>query len=205
VVAYLRYDSRKDQQAALSYAQSQGWEFSAWDDTHGIKTAVEKIFRDFKFDSPHYMRIVETGQRTVSLFNCSFIYKESARRWNTKKIACLIQSERFQSIASPLTILIQEWRNLGFELMRWPEVPIENPVFGKKFLVVSDNPAMAKKIVNESMQSMLIEYVGKTDYTPVSITIGTGGVVVMTEQNVKQERLRDLIDLAHQIERAAEK
>jgi hypothetical protein len=199
--AYLRYDGRKEQQAARSYAESQGWSYSPWNDTYGIKSAVEKIFRDFKFDDPHSIMIVETGQTSVFLCDCSYVYRESASRRNSNKIACLVRSERFRPSAVPLTILIQEWRNIGFSLMRWDEVAMENPAFAEKFLVLSKDPVLAREIVNESMQSMLIEYVGRNDYTPVSITIGPGGAVVMTEQNLKRERLADLVDLARRIER----
>jgi len=62
---------------------------------------------------------------------------------------------------------------------------------------------MAREIVNESMQSMLLDYVRRPDYTPASITIGPGGAVVMTQQDLKHERLQDLIDLARRIETTA--
>ena len=88
-------------------------------------------------------------------------------------------------------------------LMRWDEVAMENPLFAEKFLVLSEDPAMAREIVNESMQAMLLEHIGKPEYTPASITIGPGGAVVMTEQDLKHERLPDLIDLARRTETTA--
>jgi len=85
-------------------------------------------------------------------------------------------------------------------LIRWNEVAMENPLFAEKFLVLSEDSIMAREIVNEAIQLMLLDYVGKHDYTPASITIGPGGAVVMTQQDLKYERLQDLIDLARRIE-----
>ena len=202
--AYLRYEGQKEQQVVQKYAEGQGWSFSHRDETQEIKARVEKIFRDFQFDDPYWIRIVETGQRNIFLFNCSYKHrKASARSHNSNKIACLIQSERFRPTGIPVTICIQEWGGIMLSLMRWDEVAMENPLFAEKFLVLSEDPAMAREIVNESMQSMLLDYVRRPDYTPASITIGPGGAVVMTQQDLKHERLQDLIDLARLIETTA--
>ena len=202
LLAYLRHDGQKEQQAVQKHAESQGWRFSRWDETQGIKPRLETIFRDFKFDNPYWIRIVETGQKNIVLFNCSYKHREaSGRSHSSHKGACLIQSERFRPTGAPVTIGIQEWRGNMLSLIRWDEVAMENPLFAEKFLVLSEDPAMAREIVNDSMQATLLEYLGKPEYTPASITIGPGGAVVMTEQNLKYERLPDLIDLARRIER----
>ena len=40
--------------------------------------------------------------------------------------------------------------------------------------------------------------------TPVSITIGPGGAVVLTNRTAEHQRLQDLIDLTRQIESVVE-
>ena len=200
--AYLRYEGQKEQQAVREYAEGQGWRFSRRDETGEIKGRGEKIFRDFQFDNPYWIRIVETGPRNIFLFNCSYKHrKASATYRNTNKIACLIESGRFRSTGVPVTIGIREWRGDMLSLITWDEVAMGNPLFAEKFLVLSEGPAMAREIVNESMQSLLLEYVRKPYYTPASMTIGPGGAVVMTQQDLKYERLQDLIDLARRIEK----
>ena len=85
--AYLRYEGQKEQQAVQKYAEGQGWNFSRWDETKDIKTRIEKIFRDFQFDDLYWIRTVETGQRNIFLFNCSYKHrKASARSHNSNKI-----------------------------------------------------------------------------------------------------------------------
>jgi hypothetical protein len=205
LLAYLRYEGQKEQQAVQKHAEGRGWSFSRWDETQEIRDKVETIFRDFQFDDPYWIRIVEAGQRHIFLFNCSYKHrKASGRSQSSNKIACLIQSERFRPTGIPVTIGIREWRGKMLSLMRWDEVAMENPLFAEKFLVLSEDPAMAREIVNESMQAMLLEHIGKPEYTPASITIGPGGAVVMTEQDLKHERLPDLIDLARRTETTAE-
>lgn len=201
LLAYLRYDGQKELQAVQKYAEGHGWSFSRRDETREIKARVEKIFRDFQFDDPYWIRIVETGQRNILLFNCSYKHREASAKFrSSNKVACLIESERFHPDGPPVTIGIKEWRGDMLSLITWDEVDMGNSVFAENFLVLSEDPAMAREIVNESMQSMLLEYVRKPYYTPASITIGPGGVVVMTQQDLKHERLQDLIDLVRQIE-----
>lgn len=88
-------------------------------------------------------------------------------------------------------------------LMTWDEIAMENTLFAEKYLVMSEDPAMAREIVNESVQSILLDYIGKPGYTPASIIIGPGGAVGMTQKDLKHERLQDLIDLARRVETTA--
>lgn len=202
--AYLRYEGQKELQAVQRYSEAKGWSFSHRDETQEIKIRVEKIFRDFEFDDPYWIRTVETGKRNIFLFNCSYKHREASAKFrSSNKIACLIQSERFPPTGIPVTIGIKEWRGDMLSLMCWAEVPMENSLFAEKFLVLSEDPAMASETVNESIQSMLLDYVRRPDYTPASITIGPGGTVVMTQEDLRYERLQDLIDLACRIEPTA--
>jgi len=72
-------------------------------------------------------------------------------------------------------------------------------LFAQKFLVLSKYPAMAKEIVNKSIQSIMLDHSGKPLYNPVCFS-SSGGTVVLTERTLQSERLQDLIDLARRIE-----
>jgi len=92
----------------------------------------------------------------------------------------------------------------------WTEAMISDKVdmgqspFAQKFLVLSRDPAAAKEIINQSIQSILLEHAQNPLCNPVSITIGPGGAVVLTGSTLEHERLQNLIDLARRIESAVE-
>ncbi len=195
LITYIRYEGRKELQAAREYAQDQGWSFSL-KDTQGLKARVTEILWDLNFEM-YNIRTVETGQRNLYLFDCSYKHREaSARMRDSHGTACLIQSNRFHSRGAPLDIAGRDWT----EVMQSDKVDMGESLFSQKFLVLSKYPAMAKEIVNKSIQSVMLDHSKKPLYNPVCISIGPGGAVVLTGRTLEHERLQDLIALARRIE-----
>lgn len=64
------------------------------------------------------------------------------------------------------------------EVMQSDKVDMGESLFAQKFLVLSKYPAMAKEIVNKSIQSIMLDHSEKPLYNPVCISIGPGGGVV---------------------------
>lgn len=198
VIAYSRYEGRKELQEAQGYAQSQGWSFSR-EDTQGLTAKVADILYDLNFDL-HYVRTVETGERSLHLFDCSYKNREAAGKFSSYGTACLIQSVRFPSPAVPVKIFTRDWT----EGMISDKVDRGASPFARKFLVQSKDPDSARRIVNESIQAVLVEHLNNPLYNPVGITTGPGGAVVLTGRTAEHERLQNLISLAREIESAIE-
>ena len=78
VLALARYQSQKELKAAQEYAQAQGWSFSR-DVTQELKERVAGIWWNFNFHL-YYLRKVETGQRNLYLFDCSYKHKEATAK-----------------------------------------------------------------------------------------------------------------------------
>lgn len=199
LIKFINYEDRKELRAAREYAQAKGWSFSL-KDSQGLKARVAEILWDLNFEM-YYIRTVETGQRNLYLFDCSYKNREAtARVHDSHGTACFIQSNRFNSRGAPLDIAERDWT----EVMQSDKVDMGESLFAQKFLVLSKYPAMTKEIVNKSIQSIMLDHSEKPLYNPVGISIGPGGAVVLTGRTLEHERLQDLIDLARRIEAAVE-
>lgn len=199
LLAYISYENRRERQAIERYAQSQGWDFAV-DAADDIKSAVEKILYDLDIRM-QYIRTVDKGERAIHLFDCSYRQKKAGARVNDSYgTACLVQSQRFSAVTVSLEIIERDWT----EVMISEKVDMDQSPFAENFLLLCKDPVPAQIIVNESLKSVLLEHARNELYNPVSITIGPGGVVVLTGRTREPERLQDLIKLALRIEAAME-
>jgi hypothetical protein len=199
LLAYISFDNRRQRQAIERYAHSQGWGFAV-DAADDVKSAVEKILYDLDIRM-QYVRTVENGERAIYLFDCSYKQKKAGARVNDSYgTACMVQSKRFSGVAVSLEIIERDWT----EVMISEKVDMGATPFAEDFLVLSKDPVSAQIIVNESVKCVLLEHQQSELYNPVSVTIGPGGVVVMTGRTSEPERLHDLIKIALRIEAAME-
>jgi len=199
IIAFARYEGRLELQAVREYADAQGWHFTH-DDPERLTAQIANIWWDLKY-TLHYVRTVETGARRLYLFDCSYKHKEAVgRSSDSKGTACLVQSERFIFIKAPVEIIMRDWS----EVMQSDKLDMGDSPFAQKFLVLSKNPASARKTVNESIQAIMLEHLKKPLHNPVRIDIAPGGAIVLTDRTFDHDRLQDLLDLARQIEAAVE-
>jgi hypothetical protein len=189
-----RYQGQRELKAAQDYAQTQGWSFSR-DATAGLEAEVAKILSDLIFRM-YYIRTVETGRRNLVLFDCSYKNRGSNSKNDSHGTACLVQSDRFRSTAAPVTIFTRDWT----EVMESDKVAMGESPFAQNFLVLSKAPDSAKRIVNESIQAILLEHMSNPVSNGVSVIIGPGGAVVLTEKTAEHELLQDILDLARKLE-----
>jgi hypothetical protein len=197
VIAYSRYGERKEMKIAEDYAQTQGWGFSR-DDTEGLTAKISELLPDCKFNLRH-IRTVETGRRNLVLFDCSYRNRDSNSKNDSRGTACLVQSDRFRSIATPVEIAGRDWT----EVMLSDKVDMGSSPFAEQFLVQSKDSGSARRVISESIQAILLEHVGKPHSSPASVIIGPGGAVVLTRQTDQPELLQDVLDLARKLESAA--
>ncbi|MBN1545040.1 MAG: hypothetical protein JW902_00105 [Syntrophaceae bacterium] len=198
LIAYIRYEDKKELQLAQQYALSQEWGF-AKEATPELKDLVSEILRDWRI-TIRYVRTVENGVRRIWLFDCSYKDPEaSAKSSYTQGVGCLIQSNRFLSSETPVEIATRDWT----EVMISDKVDMGNSPFAEKFIVLSKDAASAYKIVNESLQAFMLEYFSDPDRSGVGVIIGNRGAVLLTGRVSKQEELYNLLELAKKIEAAA--
>ena len=199
VIAFARYEARLELRAVQEYAQAQGWGFARFD-SQGLKERIDSIWWDLNFN-PYYISTVETGQRSLYLFQCSYKRKQaSGRTSNYYATACLVHSDRFRSVTVPVEIVPRDWT----EVITSDKVDMGDSPFTEKFLVLSENPGRAREIVNESIQSILLEHDKKPLFNPVKVAVGPAGAVLMADRTFEHERLQDLLALARRIEAAVE-
>lgn len=194
-IAFSRYQGQRELKVAQHYAQAQGWGFSR-DAAESFKAEVAEILSDFKFNL-YYIRTVETGWRNLYLFDCAYNSRDASARKNYDYgTACVVLSNRFRDAIVPVEIFTRDWT----EVMQSDKVEMGDSPFARKYLVLSKDPASAKKIVNESIQAILLEYMSNSHYTPTSVIIGPGGAVVLTGRTAEPERLQGLLELARKLE-----
>jgi hypothetical protein len=176
VIAIARYEARVELRAVQEYAQAQGWGFARFD-SQGLKQRIDSIWWDLNFN-PYYISTVETGQRSLYLFQCSYKRKQaSGRTSNYYATACLVHSDRFRSVTVPVEIVPRDWT----EVITSDKVDMGDSPFTGKFLVLSENPGRAREIVNESIQSILLEHDKKPLSNPVKVAVGPAGAALMIE------------------------
>ena len=86
--------------------------------------------------------------------------------------------------------------------MQSDKVEMGDSPFARKFLVLSKDPGSAKRIVNESIQAIILEHMRNPVSNRDSVIIGPGGAVVLTGRTAEHERLQDLVELARKLESA---
>ena len=198
LVALIRYQGIREEQRVREYAEKQGWGFSR-EVPQEISATVSNIVSDLEIDL-HFARRAGTGSRQIWLFDCSYRNKEaSARKSYTYGIACLIRSNRFQSIETPVTIEFRDWT----EIMSSDKVGMGQSPFAEKFLVLSRDAETARRVVNEPIQSVMLQYLADEDTGRVSVTLGNREAVLLAGRVSEQEQLQELIELARRIEEAA--
>ena len=191
--------ANKQSKAEKEFAQSQGWIYTeSHNDPQGrtkaLKNSLEKVFPQKYFDVGNNMT-VESGRRNVILFGCYF----RDRDWGHKQrhgFACLIESDRFGPVGSQVDII-----GLGsvdpFGISN--QVDMGDSEFARKFFVISKDPALAKRVINESLQAILLEGRMKIqDY--YEIIIGPAGAVIITWAYKTSDEFLALVDLARKIE-----
>jgi hypothetical protein len=99
-----------------------------------------------------------------------------------------------------VTIFTRDWT----EVMESDKVAMGESPFAREFVVQSKDSSSAKRIVNESIQAILIEHMNKpvSNSNGVSVIIGAGGAVVLTGKTAEHELLQDILDLARKLESA---
>jgi len=191
--------ANKHSKAEKEFAQSQGWIYGeSYNDPQGLtkalKDGLEKVCPKKYFDVTYSMTI-ESGKRNLFLFGCYF----KDRDWGHKQrhgFACLIESDRFGPVGSQVDII-----GLGsVDTFVVPnQVDMGNSEFTRNFIVSSKDPAMAKKVVSESLQAILLEGRIKIhDY--YEIIIGPAGAVIITWAYKTSDEFLALVDLARKIE-----
>jgi hypothetical protein len=195
VIALSRYQGKRELKVAQEYAQGQGWGFSR-NAEESFKEEVAEVLSEYKFHL-YYIRTVATGQRNLYLFDCSYLHREaSAKSHDSNGTACMVKSERFHSIVVPVEITTRDWT----EVMVSDKVDMGETPFAQQFLVQSKDPDSAKRVVNESIQAILLEEMSKPLSYRFSVIIGPGGLVVMTGRTAEPEVLLDILELGRRLE-----
>lgn len=199
-IAFSRHQEQREMKTAQDYARAQGWRFSRAAE-EGFTARVAEILSDLKLDL-YNIRTVETGWRRLYLFDCTYINRNASSRssHDSYGTACLALSKRFQDDIVPVEIVTRDWT----EVMQSDKVKMDESPFTRKFLVLSKDPDSAKRIVNESVQAILLEHGSNPRSYPASITFGPGGAVVLTGRTAEHERLQDIVELARRLESAVQ-
>jgi len=195
--------SKKQERAEKEFARSQGWVYTeSYNDPQGItkelKGKLEKVCPEKEFKLNNSMT-VESGRHSVFLFDCWY----RVRDWGPKEnhgFACLIESDRFGLAGSQVDI--SERGSLDGLLLS-NQVDMGDSEFARSFIVTSKDPVSAKKVVDESLQAILLESI-REPFDYIEIDIGPGGTVIITSAYKPFEEWLALVDLAHRIESAFE-
>lgn len=189
---------QKAEKAEKELAQAQGWGYSVRSvDTEGlipkISTVLETVYPEKKFDVIRVVMTVPFEQGKFFLFGCSYSARNS--RQNSKPgSACLIESDRMRGMSSHVVIFP---RTTLDSALTFRQVDMGNSEFARDYIVSSKDPAEALKAINESMQSMLVEYKNSPDFIGnFEIALGPGGAVILNWAQALPEDWLALADMS---------
>ena len=203
LIVLISRTSKEQERKEKEFAHSQGWIYTeSYNDPQGLtqelKSRLEKVCPEKEFDVRNNMS-VESGRPNVFLFDCWY----RVRDWGPKEnlgFACLIESDRLASVDSQVDITE---RNSVDGLLLSHQVDMGDTEFTRNFIVTSKNPVLAKRVLCEPLQAVLLETRSQhLNYR--EINIGPGGVVILTGGNRSFEEWLLLIDLARRMESAFE-
>lgn len=202
--------NRAHSKAEVEFAEAQGWTYTlAHRDPHGLAERVEaglkKVSPEKKFDLETIMT-VESGWRRVFLFRCNYSKAEWAAGKTSPASGCLIQSNRFKSVASHVEVTWKPERGHGADAaLPSRQAGRDDSEFARYFNVRSSDPASAKETVSESIQEVLLEHRKAPlveSAESLAIAIGPGGGVALMWGNASPEQWLQLLDLCRRIESA---
>jgi hypothetical protein len=199
ILLYVNYLSQqKAEKAEKEFAQAQGWGYSVRsDDTEGllpkISTVLETVSPEKKFDVITAVMTVPFEKGNFFLFGCSYSAR-SSRQSSKPGSACLIQSDRFSGMRSHVEIFP---RNVLDSALTFNKVDMVNTGFAQAYIVSSQDPAEAHRIINESMQLMLVDYKNSPGFIGnFEIALGPGGAVILNWSQALPDDWLALADMA---------
>ena len=205
LVAWMRASNIKRLQDIQDYARNNGWTFSL-QDTEGLKERIEHVFYDRLFE-PSCIFTVETGDRTISLFDCWHKHcKAMANVREHRATGCLIESARFNRRSNRIIepLVISEYLVINETLVE-QEVRLDDSPSSRQFVVHSMAPASARQALNPAIQSLILKFNENSPNVSLQVAIGPAGAVVLTEETLEHDRWQQLIQLARDIESAVER
>jgi hypothetical protein len=193
--------SKKYERMEREFALAQGWGYSAKNnDTEGvipkIAAVLERVSPEKKYDVNTIMT-VRHGEGNLFLFGCWY-NERSASKYKLGS-ACLIESDRLHGMGSQVNIVPRT--GIDSALM-FKQVDMGDSEFARSYIVSAREPAEAHKVINESMQAMLVEYKNSPDFSSYNfeINLGPGGAVILRWAQIPSEEWLSLLELARHLE-----
>lgn len=181
------------------FAKEHGWGFSR-NDTEKLAAKVETFYPNQRF-SLSMIVTVETGDRTIRLFDCSHYYYDRRDRGDFST-GCIIESPRFRTNGAGRDIVeIVEGDGSGIAKVLLPgQVDMGDPEFAKSFTVVSKNRVAARNVATSALKTVLQGHREAPLFNSVSVNINATGAVLLTGNDASPERMLDLAELCRKIE-----
>ena len=186
--------NRSHRNAVSQFAASQGWSLSDAD-TLGLDAIIEGLFQDRDFKCCQTMT-VESGPRRIYLVDGT--YSEDGPKADMHLAsACLVESERLQSVPCRVEILTRRWVD---KVLLSGQVQLDDSEFARQFIVISDAPSAARLLLDSSLQQVLLAYAAQPLYARAEIVIGQGRIALITPCITENESWHILLDVARKVE-----
>jgi hypothetical protein len=193
--------SKKHEKVEKEFALAQGWGYSVKNnDTEGviskIAAVLERVSPEKKYDVNTVMT-VRHKKGNLFLFGC--LYCERGASKYKLGSACLIESDRLRGIGSQVNIVPRT--GIDSALM-FKQVDMGDSEFARSYIVSAREPTEAHQVINESMQTMLVEYKNSPDFSSYNfeIDLGPGGAVILRWAQIPPEEWLPLLELARHLE-----
>lgn len=195
--------TKKRQRADEQFAISQGWSYiHRWDDpqdlTGELTARLKRVCPEKEF-KPSNSIIVETGARTIVLFETEYRVRDWGPKYN-RGFACVIESSRFQSGNTQADISM---RNALDQLLLSHKVDMGDSDFGRTFLVTAKDADAARRMVTPEFRTLMVQS-GWADNDYHEVSLGPGGAVILAAAYLPSDQWVALAEFARQIESACE-
>ncbi len=203
LIASHRSDKAREREDR-DFALSRGWGYVVrTDDPDGqIAGVEEKIAGASPAKQYQVSSLMTIDDRNARMFLFDCVYSTLGGRNNPHLgSACFIPSDRLGYMSSQVEVVPRT--SLDGALM-FGQVDMGDSEFTRNYIVSSKNPDEAIKVINESIQAVLLEQknISSSIVYNLEIVFGTGGVVILLYRRALQEERLALLEMAGRLESA---
>jgi hypothetical protein len=204
LITAVSLSGKKHERAQRQFALVQGWGYTVSSDDpervmEKIKAKLEKVSPEKEFDVRTVMT-VRQGNENLFLVDCWYRERDSGRGRSLGS-ASLIESARFRRSGAQVTLVA---RGVLDAALLPHQVNLGSPEFARSFIVQSREPETARRVVDESVQAILLEqkHIPSPDLGNLEIILGPGGAVILRWAQALPEDWLALADMARRLESA---
>ncbi len=190
------WSNRNHRNAVRTFALAQGWQIAEGDPA-GVSPRIGHLFPDRTFLSEQTIT-VESRARQIYLADGTYSHHGPKADAHLAS-ACVLDSDALAAVPCRIEISSNLWVD---KALLSGQVTLEDSPFSQEFLVLSEDPEAARRLLGARLQQVLLAHTAQPRCSPVEVAIGKGRIVLIARKIDEMDCWNGLVALAKEIEAA---